>query len=149
MTLPSNNHNLACTSAYDDSNTDNSQSQLSVAMAGENLLLRTAVRLSSRGAASSSPPTSRLLSHARAFSATPSTPLPSPSTNSSVSQDASPRTTHFGFQDGLSEAEKTERVAGVFHSVAESYDRMNDLMSFGWHRIWKYAYPLVVLNYPL
>ncbi|KAK8037925.1 ubiquinone/menaquinone [Apiospora phragmitis] len=32
---------------------------------------------------------------------------------------------------------KTERVAGVFHSVAESYDRMNDLMSFGWHRIWK------------
>ncbi|KAI1764950.1 ubiquinone/menaquinone [Hypoxylon sp. FL1150] len=46
-------------------------------------------------------------------------------------------TTHFGFQDGLSETEKTERVAGVFHSVAESYDRMNDLMSFGWHRIWK------------
>ncbi|XXG95960.1 2-hexaprenyl-6-methoxy-1,4-benzoquinone methyltransferase [Hypoxylon texense] len=46
-------------------------------------------------------------------------------------------TTHFGFQDGLSESEKTERVAGVFHSVAESYDRMNDLMSFGWHRIWK------------
>lgn len=28
-------------------------------------------------------------------------------------------------------------MAGVFHSVAESYDRMNDLMSFGWHRIWK------------
>ncbi|KAI1812413.1 ubiquinone/menaquinone biosynthesis methyltransferase [Poronia punctata] len=49
----------------------------------------------------------------------------------------SSRTTHFGFQDGLSESEKTERVAGVFHSVAESYDRMNDLMSFGWHRIWK------------
>ncbi|KAI0113274.1 ubiquinone/menaquinone [Daldinia grandis] len=44
-------------------------------------------------------------------------------------------TTHFGFQDGLSESEKTERVAGVFHSVAESYDRMNDLMSFGWHRV--------------
>ncbi|KAI1074191.1 ubiquinone/menaquinone biosynthesis methyltransferase [Whalleya microplaca] len=50
---------------------------------------------------------------------------------------SSNRTTHFGFQDGLSESEKTERVAGVFHSVAESYDRMNDLMSFGWHRIWK------------
>lgn len=28
-------------------------------------------------------------------------------------------------------------MAGVFHSVAESYDRMNDLMSFGWHRVWK------------
>ncbi|KAI4598254.1 2-hexaprenyl-6-methoxy-1,4-benzoquinone methyltransferase [Pestalotiopsis sp. 9143b] len=47
------------------------------------------------------------------------------------------RTTHFGFEDGLSEAEKTARVADVFHSVAESYDKMNDLMSFGWHRIWK------------
>ncbi|KAK8065932.1 ubiquinone/menaquinone biosynthesis methyltransferase, partial [Apiospora hydei] len=47
------------------------------------------------------------------------------------------KTTHFGFEDGVSEKEKTERVAGVFHSVAESYDRMNDLMSFGWHRIWK------------
>ncbi|RYO77573.1 hypothetical protein DL766_008455 [Monosporascus sp. MC13-8B] len=57
-------------------------------------------------------------------------PLPRPS-------DGNARTTHFGFQDGLSEAEKTQRVAGVFHSVAESYDRMNDLMSFGWHRIWK------------
>ncbi|KXJ96802.1 ubiE/COQ5 methyltransferase family-domain-containing protein [Microdochium bolleyi] len=48
-----------------------------------------------------------------------------------------PRTTHFGFEDGVTEADKTERVASVFHSVAESYDRMNDLMSFGWHRIWK------------
>ncbi|KAK6082180.1 ubiquinone/menaquinone biosynthesis methyltransferase [Seiridium cupressi] len=57
---------------------------------------------------------------------TPNNPTPSPD-----------RTTHFGFEDGISEAEKTERVAGVFHSVAESYDRMNDLMSFGWHRVWK------------
>ncbi|KAI0204551.1 ubiquinone/menaquinone biosynthesis methyltransferase [Astrocystis sublimbata] len=56
---------------------------------------------------------------------------------SSRSDGNTSRTTHFGFQDGLSESEKTERVAGVFHSVAESYDRMNDLMSFGWHRIWK------------
>ncbi|KAI1129371.1 ubiquinone/menaquinone biosynthesis methyltransferase [Nemania abortiva] len=71
-----------------------------------------------------------------------STPVLRPSTTSSAStnnsnSNESPRTTHFGFQDGLSESEKTERVAGVFHSVAESYDRMNDLMSFGWHRIWK------------
>ncbi|KAI1100611.1 ubiquinone/menaquinone [Jackrogersella minutella] len=58
------------------------------------------------------------------------------SSKSSSSNDSSRTgTTHFGFQDGLSESEKTERVAGVFHSVAESYDRMNDLMSFGWHRI--------------
>ena len=44
--------------------------------------------------------------------------------------------THFGFET-VSESEKTERVSGVFTSVAESYDRMNDLMSFGWHRVWK------------
>jgi len=50
---------------------------------------------------------------------------------------AASRTTHFGFEDGVTETDKTERVAGVFHSVAESYDRMNDLMSFGWHRVWK------------
>ncbi|KAI3335557.1 ubiquinone/menaquinone biosynthesis methyltransferase [Ustulina deusta] len=71
-----------------------------------------------------------------------SAPVLRPSTTSSAPHDSfptgdSPRTTHFGFQDGLSESEKTERVAGVFRSVAESYDRMNDLMSFGWHRIWK------------
>ncbi|KAI1482160.1 ubiquinone/menaquinone [Daldinia eschscholtzii] len=57
--------------------------------------------------------------------------------NNAASSNRSSTTTHFGFQDGLSESEKTERVAGVFHSVAESYDRMNDLMSFGWHRVWK------------
>lgn len=67
-------------------------------------------------------------------SSSPSTPSTHDNSNSN---NANPRTTHFGFQDGLSESEKTERVAGVFHSVAESYDRMNDLMSFGWHRIWK------------
>ncbi|KAK6203844.1 2-hexaprenyl-6-methoxy-1,4-benzoquinone methyltransferase [Pestalotiopsis sp. IQ-011] len=60
-----------------------------------------------------------------------------PTTNNSNTSNSTERTTHFGFEDGLSEAEKTARVAGVFHSVAESYDKMNDLMSFGWHRIWK------------
>ncbi|KAI8635641.1 ubiquinone/menaquinone biosynthesis methyltransferase [Xylariaceae sp. FL1651] len=64
-------------------------------------------------------------------------PTTSSTSSSSDSRNANSRTTHFGFQDGLSESEKTERVAGVFHSVAESYDRMNDLMSFGWHRVWK------------
>jgi 2-methoxy-6-polyprenyl-1,4-benzoquinol methylase len=48
------------------------------------------------------------------------------------------RPTHFGYET-VTESEKRERVAGVFTSVAESYDRMNDLMSFGWHRVWKYV----------
>jgi demethylmenaquinone methyltransferase/2-methoxy-6-polyprenyl-1,4-benzoquinol methylase len=44
--------------------------------------------------------------------------------------------THFGYQK-ISEEEKSERVAGVFHSVAPRYDLMNDLMSAGLHRLWK------------
>jgi 2-methoxy-6-polyprenyl-1,4-benzoquinol methylase len=46
------------------------------------------------------------------------------------------RETHFGFET-VTEAEKQQRVAGVFSSVAESYDKMNDLMSLGIHRLWK------------
>ncbi|HSW71419.1 MAG TPA: bifunctional demethylmenaquinone methyltransferase/2-methoxy-6-polyprenyl-1,4-benzoquinol methylase UbiE [Gammaproteobacteria bacterium] len=49
---------------------------------------------------------------------------------------ASQETTHFGYQD-IPLNEKTERVAQVFHSVAQRYDLMNDLMSFGLHRLWK------------
>jgi demethylmenaquinone methyltransferase/2-methoxy-6-polyprenyl-1,4-benzoquinol methylase len=45
-------------------------------------------------------------------------------------------TTHFGYQR-VREEEKAGRVAGVFHSVAERYDLMNDLMSMGIHRLWK------------
>jgi len=45
-------------------------------------------------------------------------------------------TTHFGFEE-VPVDEKTERVASVFHSVAQKYDLMNDLMSFGVHRLWK------------
>ena len=44
--------------------------------------------------------------------------------------------THFGF-DSVAEDEKAARVAGVFHSVADRYDLMNDLMSGGMHRLWK------------
>ncbi|MGI4812985.1 MAG: bifunctional demethylmenaquinone methyltransferase/2-methoxy-6-polyprenyl-1,4-benzoquinol methylase UbiE [Janthinobacterium lividum] len=44
--------------------------------------------------------------------------------------------THFGFQT-VDEQEKAEKVAGVFHSVAQRYDLMNDLMSAGMHRVWK------------
>jgi len=46
------------------------------------------------------------------------------------------KTTHFGFQD-VPYQEKVKKVAGVFHSVADKYDVMNDLMSFGIHRVWK------------
>lgn len=45
-------------------------------------------------------------------------------------------TTHFGYQTVATE-EKVEKVAEVFHSVAAKYDVMNDLMSFGIHRVWK------------
>lgn len=45
-------------------------------------------------------------------------------------------TTDFGFS-AVSRQEKTEKVAAVFHSVAEKYDIMNDVMSMGWHRAWK------------
>ena len=44
--------------------------------------------------------------------------------------------THFGFQT-VNEKEKARRVAGVFSSVAQKYDVMNDLMSLGLHRLWK------------
>lgn len=46
-------------------------------------------------------------------------------------------TTHFGFKT-IPAAEKSARVADVFHSVAAKYDLMNDLMSGGIHRIWKH-----------
>ena len=46
------------------------------------------------------------------------------------------RTTHFGYE-AVAEHEKAVRVAGVFTSVANKYDVMNDLMSAGLHRMWK------------
>ncbi|APC97500.1 bifunctional demethylmenaquinone methyltransferase/2-methoxy-6-polyprenyl-1,4-benzoquinol methylase UbiE [Francisella frigiditurris] len=46
------------------------------------------------------------------------------------------KTTDFGFSEVAWE-EKQKKVAGVFHSVAANYDLMNDLMSFGVHRLWK------------
>lgn len=45
-------------------------------------------------------------------------------------------TTHFGFKQ-VAAKEKAKLVRGVFDSVANQYDVMNDLMSFGIHRIWK------------
>ncbi|MEH6811798.1 MAG: bifunctional demethylmenaquinone methyltransferase/2-methoxy-6-polyprenyl-1,4-benzoquinol methylase UbiE [Motiliproteus sp.] len=51
-------------------------------------------------------------------------------------QQKSESTTHFGYEQVQVE-EKEKRVAEVFHSVAAKYDIMNDLMSFGVHRLWK------------
>ena len=45
-------------------------------------------------------------------------------------------TTHFGYRD-VPEGEKAKLVGEVFTSVARNYDVMNDLMSFGAHRLWK------------
>ncbi len=45
-------------------------------------------------------------------------------------------TASFGFEE-VPRDEKTARVGEVFSSVADSYDRMNDLMSGGLHRLWK------------
>ena len=63
------------------------------------------------------------------------------SANSSESTSAgikADNTTHFGFRDVRRE-EKAPLVQGVFSSVAENYDLMNDLMSGGIHRLWKSA----------
>lgn len=48
------------------------------------------------------------------------------------------KTTDFGYQD-VPESEKARKVEGVFTSVAQRYDLMNDLMSAGMHRLWKRA----------
>ena len=44
--------------------------------------------------------------------------------------------THFGFEQ-VDDAEKADKMRGVFDSVASSYDVMNDLLSAGLHRVWK------------
>ena len=46
------------------------------------------------------------------------------------------KTTHFGYEQ-VDWKDKQRRVAGVFDSVAENYDLMNDALSFGIHRLWK------------
>ena len=42
----------------------------------------------------------------------------------------------FGFRQ-VSEKDKADLVGDIFDSVAQNYDLMNDLMSFGIHRLWK------------
>jgi demethylmenaquinone methyltransferase/2-methoxy-6-polyprenyl-1,4-benzoquinol methylase len=46
------------------------------------------------------------------------------------------KTVHFGFQK-VPEREKTKRVCDHFNTVAQKYDLMNTLLSFGIHYVWK------------
>src|ERR1700738_3584526 len=50
--------------------------------------------------------------------------------------DNSGRKIDFGFEK-VAWDDKAARVRAVFASVAGKYDVMNDLMSFGVHRLWK------------
>ena len=53
-----------------------------------------------------------------------------------MSEQQQDNNTHFGYKT-VDKADKVGLVADVFHSVAAKYDVMNDLMSFGIHRLWK------------
>ena len=53
-----------------------------------------------------------------------------------MSQQDSQETTHFGYEQ-VAVSDKADKVADVFHAVADKYDLMNDLMSAGVHRLWK------------
>ena len=44
--------------------------------------------------------------------------------------------TYFGFEE-INKHNKSKKVRQVFDEVSDSYNLMNDLMSFGIHRIWK------------
>lgn len=62
--------------------------------------------------------------------------LQTPASEQPKQADNADETTHFGYQT-VKKAEKEAKVAEVFTSVATKYDIMNDLMSFGIHRLWK------------
>ena len=63
-----------------------------------------------------------------------------------MGMDRPDQTTHFGFRD-VPVDDKQTLVNDVFHSVAQRYDLMNDLMSGGLHRVWKDAM-ITTLNPP-
>ena len=50
--------------------------------------------------------------------------------------DKNTKETSFGFRQ-VDSNEKSKMVENVFDTVAPNYDLMNDLMSFGIHRLWK------------
>ncbi|KAI4490504.1 hypothetical protein M0804_003448 [Polistes exclamans] len=53
-----------------------------------------------------------------------------------ANEDDNERMTYFGFKK-VKENDKAKEVHTVFESIADNYDKMNDLMSLGIHRIWK------------
>lgn len=52
-------------------------------------------------------------------------------------QTVKTNTTDFGFEQ-VQQADKAKKVEAVFDSVATKYDLMNDVMSAGLHRMWKF-----------
>ncbi len=61
-------------------------------------------------------------------------------------RDKAGRTLSFGFRE-VAEDEKQRLVNEVFSQVARRYDKMNDLMSAGLHRLWKDDF-VAALNVP-
>jgi hypothetical protein len=55
---------------------------------------------------------------------------------STEKQQKTEESTHFGFKT-VNANEKAGMVASIFHSVANKYDLMNDVMSATIHRQWK------------
>lgn len=55
--------------------------------------------------------------------------------------------THFGYRT-VPVPEKKGLVRGVFDSVAQRYDLMNDLMSLGIHRVWKRIFVNALAPHP-
>lgn len=53
-----------------------------------------------------------------------------------MSQENNRHETDFGFKR-IAEEDKAKQVREVFDSVAPKYDLMNDVLSFGMHRLWK------------
>ena len=58
-------------------------------------------------------------------------------TTGKYSEDSRTETTHFGFEK-VRVDEKAGRIAEVFDTVSPKYDIMNDVMSFGTHRVVKW-----------
>lgn len=69
-------------------------------------------------------------------SSSSSNPPPPPPPHAPPHSTSSGSTTHFGSRTVPLE-DKVGLVRGVFSSVANSYDVMNDAMSLGIHRLWK------------
>ena len=52
---------------------------------------------------------------------------------------------NFGYSK-VTTKEKTKLVQKVFSDVANNYDLMNDVMSFGAHRLWKKSFIDIVMG---